>query len=300
MLLPSLLAAAALAFQPAADQPPAEDSTVSGVVITAPAQVDEKTAVQSFVENIAADSGNGRIARWDRKVCPGVAGARPDYAQMFADRIAAAALTVGLEPGAPGCKVNVLVVFTDDSDRFVKNAMKNHPQAFARYDLEMTAGRRALRIFTSSDAPVRWWHVTHRVTEDGVRYDAGRDVQVFDSGRLRSRTRDDFDRAIVVVDAKRVGKVRMGALADYVAFVSLAQISPDAEPTTGSSILNLFSARDAGTEPVENMTDWDIAYLTGVYDARRNVLGSDAQKQDITRSMVKDLKDGEGGDKPKQ
>ncbi len=301
MLLTSLAAAAVLALQPAPAETPAEDPTVSSVIIKAPARLDETQAIESFVESVAADSGNGRIARWDRKVCAGVAGVKPEYAQLVADRIAAASLKVGLEVGEPGCKVNVLVVFTDDADGFVKRVLKNHPHAFSRYDMEMTSGRAALRKFQNSDAPVRWWHVTHRVTEDGTEYNSGDQVQVYSTGRISSRTRDDFDRATVVVDVKRVGQVRFAALADYLAFVSLAQIDPQAQPNTGASILNLFAAKDAGAEPSEALTDWDVAYLTGVYGARRDTRTSDGQKRDITRSMGKDLNESaEGGDKPKE
>jgi hypothetical protein len=299
MLLTSLAAAAALALQPAPAEKPPEDATVSGVVISAP-PLDEKKAIESFVENVAADSGNGRIARWDRKVCPGVAGVKAEYAQVVADHIAATALKVGLEPGAPDCKVNVLVVFTADADGFVKRSLKNHPYAYSRYDMEMTSGRAALRQFQGSDAPVRWWHVTHRVTEDGTKYNSGDQVQVYSTGRISSRTRDDFDRAIVVVDVAKVGQVRFGALADYLAFVSLAQIDPAAQPKTGSSILNLFADKAAGVEPSDGLTDWDVAYLTGVYEARRDTRDSEGQKRDITRSMGKDLQDGEAGDKPKE
>jgi hypothetical protein len=302
MSLIALAAAAALAFQqaPAPAETPPDDSTVSGIQITAP-PLDEKKAIESFVENVAADSGNGRIARWDRKVCPGVAGVKPEYAQVVADHVAATALKIGLEPGAPGCKVNVLIVFTGDADGFVKRSLKNHPHAYSRYDLEMTSGRKALRQFQGSDAPVRWWHVTHRVTEDGTQYNSGDQVQVYTTGRISSRTRDDFDRAIVVVDVTKVGQVRFAALADYLAFVSLAQIDPAAEPKTGSSILNLFADKAAGIEPQEALTSWDVAYLTGVYEARRDTRNSDGQKRDITRSMGQDLKEAaEGGDKPKE
>lgn len=303
MSLIGLAAAAALAFQQApapAEAPPSDDATVSGVVISAP-PLDEKKAIESFVENIAADSGNGRIARWDRKVCPGVAGVKPEYAQVVADRVSAVSLKVGLEPGAPGCKVNVLILFTNDADGTVKRSLKQTPQAYSRYDLEMTSGRKALRQFQNSDAPVRWWHVTHRVTEDGTKYNSGDQVQVYSTGRISSRTRDDFDRAIVIVDVTKVGQVRFAALADYIAFVSLAQIDPQAEPKTGSSILNLFSDKAAGIEPQEALTSWDVAYLTGVYEARRDTRNSDGQKRDITRTMGKELKEGEeGGDKPKE
>lgn len=288
MSMIALAAAAALVLQAAPPADPTE-TTVDSVIVSPPVRLDEKEAIAAFVENVASESGNGRIARWDRKVCPGVAGVKAEYARFIADRIGLVAQQVGLEVGEPGCKVNVLVVFTADSDGFVKRALKNHPYAFSRYDLEMTSGRTALRRFTNSRAPVRWWHVTHRVTEDGYEYNVGDQVEVYSSGRISSRTRDDFDRAMVVVDASRVGQVRFPALADYIAFVSLAQIDPDAAPATAPSILGLFADREAGREPVQRMTDWDFAYISGVYSARRDTFNAEAQKRDITRSMGKDL-----------
>jgi len=290
MSLTALAAAAALALQPVATPAPdGQEPTVDSVIVSPPSKLAEKDAIAAFVEDIATDSGNGRIARWDRKICPGITGVKAAYGQYINDRISLTAQRVGLEVGEPGCKVNVLVVFTADSDGFVKAALEKSPTAFSRYDLEMTSGRAALRRFTISKAPVRWWHVTRRVTEDGITYREGDQVQVYSSGRLHSKTRDDFDRAIIVVDAKRVGTVKFPALADYIAFVSLAQIDPDAAPKTAGSILNLFSDRVDGRATVEELTDWDFAYIAGVYSARRNALGSDAQKRDITRTMGETL-----------
>jgi hypothetical protein len=86
-----------------------------------------------------------------------------------------------------------------------------------------------------------------------------------------------------------VGQVKFPALADYIAFISLAQIDPEASPKTAGSILNLFSDRVDGRATVEEMTDWDFAYITGVYEARRDTFNSEAQKRDITRTMGETL-----------
>lgn len=290
----SLALGAALVLQPAAgatSEPSPEGDVVSGVVVTGRPQMTEQEAIAAFVDDVAATSGNGRIGRWDRKICPGVVGVKPAYGQYLVDRIARSALEVGLEVGEPGCKANVLIIFTKDSGKFTKDAIRQHPDAFARYDLAMTSGRRALRRFENSEAPVRWWHVTHRVTADGEKYGEGESVTARAVGRLRSNTHTDFDRAIVVVDPERVGQVRFEALADYLAFVSLAQIDPDAAPTSADSVLSLFADKDAGREPPERMTSWDMAYLKGVYDARRDTLDDRGQKKDIAREMGKTLSD---------
>ena len=300
MSIISLALAAALAMQAAAATAPAEapdDNTVSGVVIAGRPQMTEKEAIAAFVEDVAATSGNGRIGRWDRKICPGVVGVKADYGRFLVDRIALAAQDVGLEVGEPGCKANVLVIFTPDSEKFTKQAVREHPDAFSRFDLGMTSGKRALRRFENTDAPVRWWHVTHRVTADGQRYEEhseGDAVRIRDGGRIRSATRTDFDRAIVVVDAKRVGQVRFEALSDYLAFISLAQIDPDAAPSSADSVLSLFADKAVGREPPQKMTTWDVAYLKGLYDARRDTKNDRGQKQDIARDMGKTLTDPPG------
>jgi hypothetical protein len=92
-----------------------------------------------------------------------------------------------------------------------------------------------------------------------------------------------------VVDAKRIGTIRFGALADYIAFVGLAQVDPEVDISGAPSILNLFNDRDAGREPVSGLTDWDNAYLEGLYSARRNTMTSDGQKDDVARSMTGEL-----------
>lgn len=294
MSILSLALAAALSMQSVAAAGPdsaSEDPTVSGVVITGRPQMTEQEAIAAFVDDVAVASGNGRIARWDRKICPGVVGVKADYGQYLVDRVARAAIEVGLEVGEPGCKANVLIIFTPDSEKFTKTAIRQHPDAFARYDLAMTSGRRALRRFENSDAPVRWWHVTHRVAADGEKYGQGESITARGIGRLHSNTRTDFDRAIVVVDPARVGQVRFEALADYLAFVSLAQIDPDAAPGSADSVLSLFADRAAGREPPERMSSWDVAYLKGVYEARRDALDERGQKRDIVREMGKALSD---------
>lgn len=295
MTLASLALAAALALQPAAGDPaPQDGDTVSGVVISGRPQMSEKEAITAFVEDVAATSGNGRIGRWDRQICPGVVGVKSDYGRFLVDRVARAALEVGLEVGEPGCKANVLIIFTPNSDEFTRKAVQEHPDAFSRFDLAMTAGRRALRKFQASEAPVRWWHVTHRVTADGQRFEEhqeGDAVRIREASRIRSTTRTDFDRAIVVVDTSRVGQVRFEALADYLAFVSLAQIDPEAAPSSAPSVLSLFADRSVGKDPPERMSSWDIAYLKGLYEARRDTRTDMGQKQDIAKDMGKSLSD---------
>src|SRR5262249_26000149 len=153
-----------------------------------------------------------------------------------------------------------------------------------RHDLNVgTQGDAALQSFVNSDRPVRWWHVTETVSSDGFRANSadahqafngdgsmmgmGSQVRVFDPSRLRQAVRQDFNRVIVVVDARRAAGKRLDALADYLAMVSLAQLSPQVETAAYPSVLNLFSN---SAQPASGMTSFDISYLDGLYHATRD------------------------------
>lgn len=278
----AVLQASGPSSEPAVDDP----TLVQGVEVTARPAEETRARATAFVGAISAESGNGRLARWDRKVCPGVVGMKAPYAQMLIDRVAAVAVQVGLEVEPAGCKPDIVIIATDAADVMAEDLVTKTPKAFAKYDSGLSRGRKALKAFVESDEPVRWWHVTRRVMADGQQYDRGASVPVRGIGRLRSTTRDDFDHAVIVIDVTRTGVLRFPALADYVAMVALAQIEPGSETAGVSSVLNLFRDRDAGLVPAESLTEWDLAYLKGLYAARRDVERGATQQQDVIRSVT--------------
>lgn len=288
----SIWSAAALGVALLAQQPATasveDGTTVDSLTVTARPAPDAK-AIEAFVATVADETGNRRLGRWDRKVCTGLVGFRPAYAQMLIDRIATSAIEIGLEVGEPGCKPNMLIFGTADSDKLTKELVKEYPAAFAKYDDGIRAPKRSFEAFMTSKAPVRWWHVTRRTTADGQQYNRGDQVRVRQVGRLNAGTRDDFDRVIIVMDVTRMGRLRMSSLADYIAMVGLAQVDPEAETAGVSSVLNLFADRAAGVEPVTGMTQWDKAYLKGLYGAKRAARRGADQEDDIARSMTEDL-----------
>lgn len=266
-----------------------DPTMVQGVVVTARSPEETRAAATAFVGAISAQSGNGRLARWDRKICPGVVGMKAEYAQPLIDRISVVAIQVGLDVAPPGCKPDIVIIATDAADAMAADLVAETPKAFAKYDSGLSRGRKALKAFVESDDPVRWWHVTRRVMADGQQYDRGSSVPVRGIGRLRSTTRDDFDHAVIIIDVTRTGVLRFPALTDYVAMVALAQIEPGGETAGVSSVLNLFRDRDAGLTPAESLTDWDLAYLKGLYAARRDVERGATQEQDVVRSVTDTL-----------
>jgi hypothetical protein len=150
---------------------------------------------------------------------------------------------------------------------------------------------------------VRWWHVNNTLTADGKKpsqpvnpasfnkLDQVPIVSLGSSGTsLAARTtRQDFALALVVVDGRRLQGVSLTALADYLAMASLAQVDPGADTSSYRSVLNLFNQSSDGRPAPAAMTDWDIAYLRGVYDMTREASSASSQQREIARTMSKEL-----------
>lgn len=253
--------------------------------------------VRSFVGEVSvAPGGEQQMARWDRKICPLVAGLPARQMQYVADRIAQRAHQVGIETEGPGCKANILIFVTPDASRLATGIVDEFRTLVAYYSTNgvSTLGRGPLDEFSNSTAPVRWWHVNQTVSADGQELGSdGPQTQTIRTSappsHLRRSTRQDFLRILVIVDARQAQGIQFQALADYLAMVSLAQLDPNGETTGTPTILNLFAERDAGGAMQSGMTQWDEAYLEGLYTARRTAPRAIWQQRDISRRMVDDL-----------
>ncbi len=253
--------------------------------------------VRDFVGEVAAAPGGERqLARWDGRICPLVAGLPARQMQYVADRIAQRAHQVDIETEGPGCRANILIFVTPDASRLATGIVDEFRTLVGYYSTtgESTLGRGELEAFSTSGAPVRWWHVNQTVSGDGQQLsgDLG-GTQVIRNGlppgRLRRATRQDFLRVLIIVDARQAQGIQFQALADYLAMVSLAQLDANGETTGTPTILNLFAQRDAGGVMPASMTEWDEAYLEGLYTARRTAPREIWQQRDISRTMVERL-----------
>lgn len=277
---------------------------------------------RSFATEIGAPSlREDQLARWDDQICVGASGLSPEQSGIVVDAISARAAEVGLRLGEPGCRASIMVIFASDSDTVARTLVNERRDLMGYYanDGVSTGGREELELFASTPRAVRWWHVARNVTVDGRvldnpnttptasgaeaaaaaraaasggvpagigAYDGAQAVRSRGS-RLYRDTRQDLNYIVIIVDTRRIAEFPTSAVLDYVAMVALAQVNPAAEPQMAPSILNLF------TSPVEEtpmgMTEWDLAYLRGLYRAARDAPSSSAQVDDIARSMAAEL-----------
>lgn len=265
--------------------------------------------IRDFVVEVAEPNRDRALARWNGRVCIGVANLRGEAARYIADRVSTVAADIGLEVGTRGCTPNILVVATDDAGALTQILVRERRRAFRMGGAGMDRGGAALRDFTGTDRPVRWWQMSMPTdSETGDRAvripgdctaacinaaDFAPKIEVFAMSRLSTQIVENIVRTIVVVDVDQVAHLSTLQLADYIAMVSLAQIDPDADTSTYASILNVFDDPDGS----RSLTDWDQAYLGGLYGAERNHANWRAGRNEIVNSIRRSherLREGEG------
>jgi hypothetical protein len=280
LLLPSSLFAQAIS--PEAGTRPEAGSTVADEQVIVRGQrlseieFDLRLYIRDFIEEVAAPARAAGYARWHRSVCVGVHNLDNEIAQYIVDRISAAALDVGLEPGESGCKPQVNVIFSSDGRTLAANLVENEPRIFRPVmgDAGMDLGLAALDDFAGSERPVRWWHVSVPIaTASGQPaielphspcFSPPRCypwVPVAGPSHVHNGIRDDLLYVIIIVDASALTETTWQQIADYLAVISLAQVDPQTDPKEFDSILNLFTNPAA----YSGLTDWDRNYLHALY-----------------------------------
>ncbi|MBR9808527.1 MAG: hypothetical protein GYB49_15020 [Alphaproteobacteria bacterium] len=295
----------ALSFNAAAQQPEGEvEQQLRNETVIVEGEVPTLKESFDFTRELTVDGMKSKLlARWNKRICPAVAGLSPDKGQLIADRISEWALEVDLLPDDPGCKPNLAIFITDSADSLAQQLYELDPATFglAADWTVSTRGRFAFEDFLETTNPVRWWHVSEKLSEQGhpitgasrfIIKDARAapriaTVNTTNSSRLKGHYRQHINHGIIIVDAKRVEGVRLDTLADYLAFVSLLQVDPDADVKGANTILNLFDEAGLANTGIRGLTEWDKRYLKAYYKAKRNAYSEKQQEQQIAYYLRK-------------
>jgi len=290
----ALMLAGAQAASPASgvQAAPQDESTTLSTIEVEGQRRTAYDAARAFTNEILVTPPRRGIARWRTTdpICPGVVNMQRDVAQALADRIADRVIELGLQAGEPGCKANMIIVGADDGAAMASSLIEARPRAYITGIAGTSLTYRALNIFRTSDAPVRWWMLTvpldARTGEVTVRTPDSEDApvrRIDGAGRLRSQDINAIFQVMVVVDVNRIGTVNVGQLGDYIAMVALAQVDSQADVAGFETVLNLFQD-PAG---VSGLTDWDLTYLRQLYAADLSVLSASAQVGRIAGAMAR-------------
>jgi hypothetical protein len=258
---------------------------------------------RDFVNTVGAPARGRGLARWDRGICAGVMNLGRETSQYIVDRISTVALDLGLQAGAPGCEPNILIFAASEGNSFTRSIVQSRPRLFSGSGSGMDLGYAALKRFQDVDRPVRWWSVSAPIDSDngqiavrtrGLSSAGGAGpngdsvmnfaptIYVGAGSRLSTQIVDTVQRIFVIIDIDQVDRVSLAQLGDYLSMVTLAQIDPDAETAGYATVLNLF---DDPTH-TDGMTNWDRAYLKGLYDTIRTRRNTNSSRAEIVASIV--------------
>jgi len=270
---------------------PTENVTVSGQKL-AP---EEK--LRDFIRGYTARSGVGaKMARWKAGICPIVTGLPEAHSKFVIERVRQVAGQVGAPVAAAGCKSNIDIVFTLHPQVLLDGIRKKHHVLLGYHDAAEEE-----RLATVSH-PVQAWYTTQTVDlqgstsiDDKLRNHGGFYIDnpggmqyppIFvpdapavhvTGSHLGDGLASELFHVVITVDLARVQGQTVGALADYVAMLSLAQTQAFETCEPVSSITNLVSAGcDAGLN-AGGVTANDLAYLQALY--RIDPRGSFAHQQ---------------------
>lgn len=285
-LLSTLLVAGGLQ---ASAETPSESVTVTGTRL--------REAVGKFTRAFAKPvEVTGKIARWERRICPLVAGQNEHYAAFITQHIKYVALAAGAPVDTEAsCTPNIEIVFTAtpqallDSVRETDRAYLGYATSNAQLDVRATVTR-----------PIQAWYATETVDFAGARsadngMPRGEGVKMFNppiyvakftqsnGNHTNDSIHSGFSHILIVVNSSKLAGHEIVPLSDYISMLALTQLGSLDTCQPLLSVVNMLAA-DCD-HAVEGLTPFDLAYLQGLY---RMAAGRNAifQRNDIADAMV--------------
>lgn len=253
---------------------------ISSVPVSAQEQTDvivvesDRDKVPSTTQIVRALSKevDGSIPRFQKPVCPGVAGLRLPLATAIVARMRENIGEAGQALAAEGCTPNLTLIFTDDGQQLIQELISKSPRIFGL----LTAHE--IGKLKSAPGPSWAWHATVAKRADGgpvadptgippgPKPKGSYSVPNASLSRLSSPVRRDIEAAFVVITVDAISGLTVRQLADYATLRGLS-VSPNliAREILDDSILSLFDDRTNDRDPVDQLTSFDRAYLSGVY-----------------------------------
>ncbi|MEA1647882.1 hypothetical protein UAJ10_02480 [Nitrospirillum sp. BR 11164] len=269
---------------PESDVKENDADTAETVVVTGMRLKTEK--LQEIIGDFVRDHGkrapySDQIARWDKAVCPQVQNAPADIATFVTTRIRAIAQAVGAPTSRGSCKTNVNIFFTDQPQVLMDVVADKYPRLLGYHFVHQA---KALSQVTK---PIQAWYVTS--TSNGILTAIDDPYEMSVGGGLGSRLstgglRPVLTHVLLVVNTDRILGQKLGAVADYLGALALAQ--PKAVDQCGDlpSILDLFAGNCADNQKPKTLSVADKAYLEGLYAMDPWEIGT-LQRSGITMHM---------------
>jgi hypothetical protein len=273
---------------------------------TAPTESVTVTATKSrevfskFVKGFAAPTKlMGKIARWDRRICPLVLGQKSNFNTFIAQRVKYVALAAGARINPePSCIPNIEIVFTTTPQDLIDHVRQHQP-----YFLGYVESGAEINKLATVTRPIQAWYTTETVDAHGlhqvdVGWLQGANIPSADvhgdalstapsyastGGRINDGITSGFNHVLIVVDSTRLAGQKIVPLADYISMLALTQLNSLEDCPQQPSIVSLLAANC--DHAVDGLTEFDLAYLHGLYRMRAD-RGLMFQRNDIADLMA--------------
>lgn len=298
-----LLVSASAIFAQTSSSPPLPEVTVTAPRPPTPEELAGE-AVPDFIHAHAAPAEvSGQLARWgvgqDPGICPLTEGLSPGLNDFVSARVLAVAAAVGAPIQKGRCPHNVYIIFATDPQKALADMVKQDSEILGFHYPSQT---RELERITR---PIQGWYVT---TSHGFHGDESTDnaqpmlpvplpndsmskLQVqapsgLAGSRLSSEISSGIINVVIVADARKMVGRAIGAIADYVAVLTLTQAYGSEQCGTLPSITDLMLPHCADKEKLTGITAGDLAFLRALY---RTDLESylPAERSDIQNNMMR-------------
>ena len=234
----------------------------------------------------------GKIARWEKGICPVAVGQKPAFTAFVTARVKAIAVAAGAPVSTlESCTPNIEIIFTVTPQTLLDNVRKNDPD-YLGY-AETNALREKLATVTR---PIQAWYATETIDLDGQprmdsprRLGGGIAMSNFTAfampytmgvnrdplylpdatyvrvtgNHINDGARSGFNHIIIAVDTKKLAGQDFIPLTDYIAMLALTQLNSLNACQQLPSIVNKL-APDCD-QKVDGITANDLAYLHGLY-----------------------------------
>lgn len=289
MFLGWMLAAASAVQQPAANQAANQAASApDGQTIVVTGERASRETIKDFVRALTAAGPPRQISRFESSVCPAVFGLARQQAASVAARMRRVANGVGIATAGPGCAPNVVVLVTPDKKVLLNELYRQRPDYFGY------PPRKQLKAALRETGPAAAWQL------QGPEVDA-RGVEIHQDeatgwyinrttepgSRMTMAARPQFGAAVVVIEGSALAGLTLTQLGDYAAMRAYSGADPARIPGSAPTILRVVEA-PLGSEVPVTMTNWDFAFLRGLYAGDWNQYKA-AQQSAIARTMARDL-----------
>jgi len=266
----------------------APETPLDQVTIEAHRQVLEQR-LSTFVYAVARPEHDESLKRWQRPMCPLVAGLSEAQGEFVLARLSQIARDAHVPLGSEKCRANFYIIATTQPEELLK--------AWRHRDRALYGGASASQLghFLRPDQAVRVWY-NASFGDSGGGVDPGEQGTEIGNRPVATNRRAPntrllmadvlaFSSVIVIIDMKRVQGFSYGALTDYVAMLGLSQFDTQADLGSAPTILQLFAAHPPRPLPA-GLTDWDAALLQALYGTEQAAF---TQRNQIIQMMMRSV-----------